>query len=94
MCGVVRYEGTGDPVFMGACHCRECQYVSGGAPANAIVMPKAAVTRNEGKPSRILECFRPGQSRSALLLRGMWNASFRAKRRKSRDDRNKAGQPR
>ena len=29
-CGALRYEVSGDPVLKGQCHCRECQYVSGG----------------------------------------------------------------
>jgi hypothetical protein len=23
-CGALRYEVTGDPMFQGQCHCREC----------------------------------------------------------------------
>ena len=29
-CGAVRYEADGPPAFKGQCHCRECQYISGG----------------------------------------------------------------
>jgi len=31
-CGALRYEVTGKPMLKGQCHCRECQYISGGAP--------------------------------------------------------------
>ncbi len=31
-CGSVRFEINGDPLFRGQCHCRECQYISGGSP--------------------------------------------------------------
>lgn len=31
-CGALRYEANGDPLFKGQCHCRECQYISGGHP--------------------------------------------------------------
>ena len=31
-CGAVRYEIDGDPIFQAQCHCRECQYYSGGQP--------------------------------------------------------------
>ena len=31
-CGAVRYVAEGDPVMRAQCHCRECQYVTGGAP--------------------------------------------------------------
>jgi hypothetical protein len=31
-CGAVRYAVEGDPVMRAQCHCRECQYITGGAP--------------------------------------------------------------
>jgi hypothetical protein len=31
-CGAVRYVAEGDPVMRAQCHCRECQYITGGAP--------------------------------------------------------------
>ena len=31
-CGAIRYEAEGDPIFRLQCHCRECQYISGGSP--------------------------------------------------------------
>jgi len=31
-CGQVRYRVTGPAKTFGACHCRECQYISGGGP--------------------------------------------------------------
>ena len=43
MCGAVRYECTGDPMFMGNCHCRDCQRASGSAYAPAIGVPRSAV---------------------------------------------------
>lgn len=44
LCGRVRYHTTGEPLAGIACHCRDCQYVSGGAEANVVVYPRAAVT--------------------------------------------------
>ena len=32
-CGAVRYEIDGEPQASLQCHCRECQYISGGFPA-------------------------------------------------------------
>ncbi len=38
-CGQVRYEADGDPVLQAQCHCRECQYVTGGSANVFIAMP-------------------------------------------------------
>jgi len=35
-CGALRYRAAGEPLFRGQCHCRECQYFSGGHP-NVII---------------------------------------------------------
>ena len=53
-CGAVRYEAEGDPLFKGQCHCRECQYITGGHPNIVIGMPEAGfkVTKGEMKPFR------------------------------------------
>lgn len=36
LCGKISYRAEGPTVFV-ACHCRDCRYVSGGAPANILV---------------------------------------------------------
>ena len=38
-CGKVRYEAEGEPMMAAQCHCRECQYISGGAPNMFVAMP-------------------------------------------------------
>ncbi len=38
-CGKVRYEAQGEPVMRGLCHCRECQYITGGGANVALAMP-------------------------------------------------------
>jgi hypothetical protein len=43
ICGAVRYECTADPIFMGICHCRDCQRTSGGGYGAGIAVPKTAV---------------------------------------------------
>ncbi|MCB1842467.1 MAG: GFA family protein [Halioglobus sp.] len=40
-CGKVRYEAEGEPVMRGLCHCRECQYITGGGANVALAMPLA-----------------------------------------------------
>lgn len=51
-CGAVRYRAEGDPLLKLECHCRECQYFSGGGPNFVIGMPEAgfSFTEGQGKP--------------------------------------------
>ena len=49
-CGAVRYRATGDAMFKGQCHCRECQYISGGHPNVVMGMPEAGFSYGKGKP--------------------------------------------
>ncbi|WP_409035303.1 GFA family protein [Phenylobacterium sp.] len=48
MCGAVRYEIDAPPLGGGLCHCRDCQYRSGGGPATAIAFPRAAFRLTQG----------------------------------------------
>ena len=50
LCGAVRYEAEGEPFWALACHCRDCQHVTGGAAANIVMMQKSAVTVVTGQP--------------------------------------------
>jgi hypothetical protein len=45
----VRYELSGATQIELSCHCRDCQYVSGGAPAHVIVMRSEDVTIIKGQ---------------------------------------------
>ncbi len=49
-CGDVRYKISGDPVFKGQCHCRECQYFSGGSPNVIMAFPEAVFEYSKGAP--------------------------------------------
>lgn len=49
-CGAVRYEVSGDPIFNGQCHCRECQYITGGSPNVLVAVPESAVRYTRGAP--------------------------------------------
>jgi len=49
-CGKVRYEAEGEPVLRGLCHCRECQYISGGAANVALGMPVSGFHYTKGEP--------------------------------------------
>ncbi len=49
-CGAVRYEVAGSPVAGIACHCRDCQYVSGGAENVSMVFDRAGFAVVQGEP--------------------------------------------
>ena len=42
-CGAVRYECNADAIFMGNCHCRDCQKASGSGYEAAIGVPAPAL---------------------------------------------------
>jgi hypothetical protein len=49
-CGNIRYEISADPVMKAQCHCRECQYISGGAPNMFMAIPAAGFHYIKGQP--------------------------------------------
>ena len=51
-CGGLRYEATGDAIFKGQCHCRECQYISGGHPNVVMAMPESGFSYTKGSPKQ------------------------------------------
>lgn len=51
-CGALRYRAEGDPLFKGQCHCRECQYISGGNPNLVMAMPETRFTWEKGAPKQ------------------------------------------
>lgn len=51
-CGAVRYESSGEPGFRGQCHCRECQYISGGAENLFMIVPADGFRYVQGEPKR------------------------------------------
>lgn len=65
-CGAVRYEITGPPTTVYACHCTECQRQSGSAFAMAAVIPQAHFRVTRGSPAmfarptgpaKVMECW-------------------------------------
>jgi hypothetical protein len=43
-CGAVRYECGAEPMFVGHCHCRDCQYASGGAYSTIVGVSAEALS--------------------------------------------------
>lgn len=51
-CGAVRFSSEGDAALKGQCHCRQCQYHSGGGVNYFIAIPKAGLSYTQGKPKQ------------------------------------------
>jgi hypothetical protein len=47
-CGALRYSAEGAPMFKGQCHCRECQYISGGHPNVVTGMAEGGFSYTKG----------------------------------------------
>jgi hypothetical protein len=51
-CGSIRYEFEGDVTATFQCHCRECQYFTGGHASAAYVLPQDKFTFVKGSPAK------------------------------------------
>ena len=49
-CGSLRYESVGDVEASIQCHCRECQYITGGNPNVIMIMPLSGFEFVKGIP--------------------------------------------
>lgn len=50
-CGAVRYRTDGEPTMRAQCHCRECQYITGGGPNFFMMVPAEGFAYTKGAPS-------------------------------------------
>ena len=50
LCGAIRYEVTGEPLFSSQCHCRDCQRVSGSAFVATMRVPAFGFRITQGTP--------------------------------------------
>src|ERR1700741_3654872 len=48
-CGNIRYESIAQPMMMIKCHCRDCQHITGGPYAPAVVLPITAFKLTKGE---------------------------------------------
>jgi hypothetical protein len=44
LCGKIRYSANADPLFMGICHCKDCQRATGSAFEAVIAVPEATLS--------------------------------------------------
>lgn len=49
-CGAVRFSVDVAPMLTGACHCTNCQKLSGGGPNYVALLPKGAAVVTKGEP--------------------------------------------
>ena len=65
LCGKVRYSANVEPVFVGVCHCRDCQKFTGTAFATVVAVPKDSLSI-QGK---LTTYSKPGDTGQALERR-------------------------
>ena len=70
LCGKVRYSASGDPAFVGVCHCTDCQKFTGSAFAIVVGVPKPALTV-EGNAHHLQQDRRHRQVDRAEVLPGV-----------------------
>lgn len=51
-CGNLRYEAEGEALMRGQCHCRECQYATGGGPNYFMALPADGFRWVKGEAAR------------------------------------------
>lgn len=50
-CGAIRYRCEGEPLYMGNCHCRDCQHATGSAYFPAVLVKGSDFILERGEPT-------------------------------------------
>ena len=67
-CGEIRYESKGKAQASIQCHCRECQYITGGNPNVLMIMPIVGFQFIRGKPQEFKRSdLKKGAGKAGLL---------------------------
>lgn len=48
-CAAIRYQLNADPFLVAHCHCRDCQYSTGGGSATVMILPRAGFEITQGE---------------------------------------------
>jgi hypothetical protein len=67
LCGKVRYSAETEPVFVGVCHCKNCQKGTGTAFASVVGLPKPSLDV-QGDPQDVQRSRRQRQNIVPALL--------------------------
>ena len=51
-CGAIRYTCSAEPVMVANCHCRDCQYASGGGASTVALVSRPAIEIETGEVTR------------------------------------------
>ena len=85
LCGSIRYKVTGNPQYVGVCHCRYCQLRTGSAFGISVYFDDGQVTVIKGENSMKSYKYRTESSRESLLrfcnICGttlLWSSEWRA----------------
>jgi len=60
LCGKIRYEVSQPPQNVIACHCTNCQKVSGAGSSHNAVVPTSAMTFTSGRPKHFADTAQSG----------------------------------
>ena len=89
LCGAVRYENGGEPMFSLQCHCRDCQRSSGAAHVAAVRMQRPGFRITQGAPKRYVAAADSGNEITRVFC-GDWG---RRSMSRSRPGRTSSGSP-
>jgi hypothetical protein len=76
LCGAIRYEVTGEPIFSTHCHCRDCQRASGSAYVATARLPVAGFRITKGSPKRFVDKADSGNEVTRVFCARLWLASL------------------
>jgi len=63
-CGAIRYEAEVDPARVQACHCTDCQRLSGAPYRTSVATPKESFRLLEGTPRIYIKTAESGNKRA------------------------------